>query len=288
VSLQYIIENKYSAVLKLEDGYVYGKDGVQEYLETTLKGSRSGKPAQQGAGASSSRPTISMTITINNVDQEVCGHFLWDLAHKAIRDKFKFDFDTASNAALHSGVSQAVISVDEFEAHRTIVDRAFTYLLHEQPKDEGTNNIGVYFACWLPHHLARLRQLEFDDEEDSRGLTPSKQSEIGQNLYRIFSDDKVFVRHKERFEVAYWTIAEMESLQEWLMDSAVLRRVDRNWRRKVQQAVSPTRGVLLEFVKTIIRGLLRERTWDVSNAYDWIEEFMGLVSCLWLWLSVDY
>lgn len=275
VSLQYIIENKYSAVLKLEDGYVYGKDGVHEYLETTTKVSRAGKP-DQTAGASG-RPTISMTITINNVDQEVCGHFLWDLAHKAIRDKFKFDLDTTSNAALHGGVGQAVIAVDGFEAHRTIVARAFAYLLPEQLEDEGTNNIGRYFACWLPRHLGRLHQLEFDEDEDNRGLTPNEQSEISLNLYKIFTDNKVFLLHKDRFKSTYWTVSEMEDVQEWLMDSAVARRVDKSWRKKVQQALSPTRGVLVEFVKTVIRGLLRERTWGVLSAYYWIEEFMQLV-----------
>jgi Cdc6-like AAA superfamily ATPase len=92
-SLKYIIKNKYSAVLKLEDKHVYGKDGVQDYLQKEKD--TSGKSSQF-----KERPTISMTITINNVDQELCGHFLWDLAHKGIRDKFKFDFDAASNARM--------------------------------------------------------------------------------------------------------------------------------------------------------------------------------------------
>jgi hypothetical protein len=124
--LQYIIENN-SAVIKLEGGCVYAKHGVKEYLQTNEKGK--GGRASRSDGIAG-RPTISMTITINNVDQEVCGHFLWDLAHKAILEKFQFDFDIASNAALHGGGSQAVISVDEFEVHRTVLARAFALGAH--------------------------------------------------------------------------------------------------------------------------------------------------------------
>ncbi|KAK3360591.1 hypothetical protein B0T25DRAFT_578485 [Lasiosphaeria hispida] len=261
VSLQYIIENKYSAVLKLEDRYVYGKDGVKEYLQKE-------KATSEKPPHSKDRATISMTITINNVDQELCGHFLWDLAHKAIRDKFKFDFDAASpNSALHG--RQAAITVDELEAHHTIVTRAFEYLDRE-PKEQ-TKEVGEYLVCWLPYHLGRLRQLQ---EDDDRELTPNEQSEIGQNLHKLFRDQQIFKRHRACFAKTWWLVDEMGDLQKLLMDSAIVRRVDREWRQAVQQAVSPTRGYLRELVEVVIRGLLRERSWDVDNAYNWILKFM--------------
>jgi len=56
VSLQYIIESKYPAVLKLEDGSVYGKDGVQEYLESATNVSRAGKKPEQTAGPAGDQP----------------------------------------------------------------------------------------------------------------------------------------------------------------------------------------------------------------------------------------
>ncbi|KAK0702793.1 hypothetical protein B0H67DRAFT_499740 [Lasiosphaeris hirsuta] len=262
VSLQYIIENKYSAVLKLEDGYVYGKDGVKEYLQKE-------KANSEKSPHSKDRATISMTITINNVDQELCGHFLWDLAHKAIRDKFKFDFDAASpNSALHG--RQAAITVDELEAHHTIVTRAFEYLDRE-PKDQ-TKEVGEYLVCWLPYHLGclRLRQLEDDDRE----LTPNEQSDIGQNLHKLFRDQQVFKRHKASFSKCWWLAEEIEDLQKLLMDSAVVRRVDKEWRLAVEQASSPTKGFLSELVEVVVRGFLKERSWDVNNAYQWILRFM--------------
>ncbi|KAI3323634.1 hypothetical protein HD806DRAFT_497394 [Xylariaceae sp. AK1471] len=262
VSLQYIIENKYSAVLKLEDGYVYGQDGVKEYLQKE-------KAKSDKSPNSKDRATISMTITIENVDQEVCGHFLWDLAHKAIRDKFKFDFDTAGpNSGLHG--RQAAITADELEAHHTIVTRAFEYLDRE-PREQ-TKEIGEYLVCWLPYHLGCLRQLEDDDRE----LTPSEQSEIGRNLQKLFRDQQVMKQHRASFAKTYWWADEMETVQKWLMDSAVVRRVDREWRQVVQQAVSPTRGFMRELVEVVVRGFLRERSWEVHNAYNWIEEFMNL------------
>ncbi|XDG03489.1 hypothetical protein ABKA04_003104 [Annulohypoxylon sp. FPYF3050] len=263
-SLEFIIKNKYSAVLKLENGYVYGQDGVKDYLQRD-------KDISSKSSRSRDRPTISMTITINNVDQELCGHFLWDLAQKAIRDKFKFDFDAASaNGALHSS-NQASIRLDEFEAHHTIITRAFEYLDKEQ--QEQTKDIGQYLVGWLPYHLGELRKLEDEEKGD---LAPSEQIEIGQNLYKLFKDDSVILRHKASFEKTSWYASEMEDLQKWLMDSAVVRRLDKKWRDEVQLPVSPTRTFLKELVKKLVTGFLRERSWDAENAYIWIQQLMEL------------
>ncbi|TFB02602.1 hypothetical protein CCMA1212_005402 [Trichoderma ghanense] len=260
-SMEYIIKNKYSAVLKLDEGYVFGQDGVKEYLRKDVN--VSGRSAQ-----SKDRATISMTITINNVDQELCGHFLWDLAHKAIRDKFNFNLDDEAANAFHGG-NRATIAVDEFEAHHTIVTRAFEYL--SKPHREQTEKIGAYLVGWLPYHLSRLRQLEDDDQG---ALMPSEQFEIGQNLYKLFKGGEVFRRHKQSFQRVLWTVDEMADMQKWLMDSAVMRRLDKRWRDEVQLAVSPPRGYLKELVRIVVGGLLRERSWEVEPAYDWLEQFM--------------
>ncbi|OTA04241.1 hypothetical protein A9Z42_0048210 [Trichoderma parareesei] len=260
-SMEYIIRNKYSAVLKLDDGYVFGQDGVKEFLRKDVN--VSGRSAQ-----SKDRATISMTITINNVDQELCGHFLWDLAHKAIRDKFNFNLDDEAANAFHGG-SRASIAVDEFEAHHTIVTRAFEYL--NKPHREQTEKIGAYLVGWLPYHLSRLRQLEDDDQG---ALMPSEQFEIGQNLYKLFKGGEVFRRHKQSFQRVLWTVDEMMDVQKWLMDSAVMRRLDKRWRDEVQLASSPTRGYLKEWVRVVVCGLLRERSWEVEPAYGWLEQFM--------------
>ncbi|KAH0522734.1 hypothetical protein TsFJ059_006533 [Trichoderma semiorbis] len=259
-SLEYIIKNKYSAVLKLDDGCVFGQDGVKEYLRKDIDSS--GR-----ASNTKDRATISMTITINNVDQELCGHFLWDLAHKAIRDKFNFNLDGDASNALHGG--RDTIAVDEFEAHHTIVTRAFEYL-SKSPREQ-TENIGPYLVTWLPFHLSRLRQLEDDDQGS---LMPSEQSEIGQNLYKLFKNDEVFLRHKESFQDAWWRVSEIEDLQKWLMDSAIMRRLDKRWRDEVQLAASPTRGYLKELVRVIIQGFLRERSWNIYSACQWLLQLM--------------
>ncbi|KAJ7898401.1 hypothetical protein B0H13DRAFT_2252255 [Mycena leptocephala] len=214
-SLEYIIKNKYSA-------HVYGKDGVQDYLQKEKD--TSGKSSQ-----SKERPTISMTITINNVDQELCGHFLWDLAHKGIRDKFKFDFDAASNALRTAG--------------------------HQE--------IGKYLVNWLPYHLDRLRQLE---DEEKGTLMPDEKLEIGQNLYKLFQDEGVLRRHRASFE-GRGGEEEMEYVRKWLMDSAVVRRLDKRWRDEVQLA-QPDEG-------NGCGGVSEGRSWGVQDAYYWIEEFMG-------------
>lgn len=181
VSLQDIIGDRYRSVLKLEDGYVDGEDGVMEQLQK-------GKDKSARSSNLNERATISMTISIENVDQEVCGHFFWDLAQKAIRDKFKFDFD-ANSSALQG--SQATIAVDEFEAHHTIVMRAFKYL--DQEPREQTKKIGEYLVSGFPYHLGRLSQLA---EEEKGSLTPHEKLEVGHNLYILFSDDEVFKRHR--------------------------------------------------------------------------------------------
>ncbi|KAL7936390.1 hypothetical protein V8C35DRAFT_295371 [Trichoderma chlorosporum] len=260
-SLEYIIKSKYSAVLKLEDGCVFGQDGVKEYLRKDIDST--GRTSN-----TKDRATISMTITINNVDQELCGHFLWDLAHKAIRDKFDFNLDGDASNALHGG-SRGTIAVDEFEAHHTIVTRAFEYL--SKPPREQTKKIGSYLICWLPFHLDRLRQLEDDDQGS---LMPSEQFEIGQNLYKLFKNGDAFLRHKEIFQEVWWIGPEMDNMQKWLMDSAVMRKLDRRWRDEVQSAASPTRGYLKELARIIIEGFLRDRSWQVSSASMWLPNMM--------------
>ncbi|KAK2739652.1 neutral amino acid permease [Colletotrichum kahawae] len=95
-SLEYVIRTKYSAILRIEDDcYVYLQDGMEEYLQ---KVKTSSGQSQQSKGGS----TISVTISINNVDQELCGNFLWDLADMAIRNKFKFNFDGEAFSSAHS------------------------------------------------------------------------------------------------------------------------------------------------------------------------------------------
>lgn len=69
VSLQSTIKNKYSTVLKIENGYVH----VQDIALDFLKKADITSAASQEPGDSA---TISMTITIHNVDRETCGNFL--------------------------------------------------------------------------------------------------------------------------------------------------------------------------------------------------------------------
>ncbi|KAI8240148.1 hypothetical protein K4K55_001056 [Colletotrichum sp. SAR 10_96] len=233
-SLEYVIRTKYSAILSIEDEYyVYLQDGVEEYLQ---KVDTSSGQSQQSTGGS----TISMTISINNVDQELCGNFLWDLADMAIRNKFKFNFDGEAFNPPHS--SKRPLAVDELEANYTIVTQAFNYLSNK-PTD-ATQNVG--------------------------------HSEIGQGLYKIFKDDTVFQRHIKIWQDIEWSVDEMRAIQTWLMDSAAVRKVDRKWRTAVQRASSPITGYLNELVKTVLRGLLRQRSWQMYNASKWLKRFMEL------------
>lgn len=262
-SLQYIITNKYSAVLRLEDGFVYGQDDIIEYIEKKTKKSRSSSQHAE-------RPTISMTISINNVGEENCEQFLWDLADQAIRHKFKFDLE-ALDSRHHT------IAVDEFEAHHTIVTRAFDYL--NMDHTEQTRIIGSILVSWLPYHLNRLRQLEDADEGTLKNTDKLK---IGDNLYKLFGHSEVFARHIECFKPNYWTEEEIGQVMTWLMDSSVVRKVNAKWLSEVRRTPNPVRGFLKELVKVVVTGLLRERSWAARNAYGWIKELMKVVSLSWL------
>lgn len=267
--LEDIITSKYLAILKIDhspDGaIVEGQDGALEYLQ---------KEKAHKVGHSKDQPMISMTININNVEQEIVGHFLWDLAQKAIRDQFRFNLDSASNT---SNMRQISIAVDEFEAHHTIVMRAFKYLNGEP--SEATDLIGRYLFYWLPYHLGVLTQLDY---EEKGYLLPDEQLEIGKNLYQLFKDSELFKRHKKIIGRTWWTAEEMEKVQKWLMNSAVVRRVPKQWREEVQGATSPARGFLSPFVKSIIESWLRsrERLTPVAswNYRAWIRGFMEVVS----------
>lgn len=267
-TLEYIVKKKYSPVLKLEDDVVMLQDNVGDILER-------GKDSRHKFSSSQRGPTISMNITINNVDQELCQHFLWDLAQKSIRDKFKFDFDGASNRLLGS---QTTIEVDEFEAHHSIVKHAFDFLAHDAVEE--TKPIGAYLVPWLPYHLKQLQRLEMEDKGE---LSPVEKRDITDGLYNMFKSDDLFKRHKESFEGnwSYWYAKEMREINEWFMDSAAVRRLDKQWLREIKSASNPTRGYLRPLVHFLLTQLLRdeERTWNVLNAYRWIEQFILLVRC---------
>lgn len=264
-----IISSKYLAVLKIDDSpdgpFVESQDGALEYLQ---------KERDHKERHAKDQPTISMTININNVDQEIVGHFLWDLAQKAIRDQFRFNFDSASNT-LHT--SQSTIAVDAFEANHTLVIRALKYL-SGQPRDE-TNVIGRYLFWWLPYHLAQLTQLDY---EEKGNLMPDEQLEIGQHLYQLFKDQEAFKRHRAIVERYWWTADEMQDVQKWLMNSAVVRRLPRQWREEVQRATSPVRGYLRPLVKMILERWLRDgerQTIEtVAGCWAWVREFLQVVS----------
>jgi hypothetical protein len=173
--------------------------------------------------------------------------------------------------------SRAAIALDEFEAHHTIVMRAFEYLSKEH--SDQTKEIGKYLVNWLPYHLDRLRQLE---DEEKGTLMPNERLEIGQNLYKLFQDESVFRRHRASFEGTWWLEEEMECVQKWLMDSAVVRRLDKRWRDEVQLAISPTRGYLRKLVRMVVEGFLREKSWGVHDAYYWIANFMRIAGFSWI------
>lgn len=267
--LEDIITSKYMAVLKITDApkgrIVEGQEGAFEYLQ---------KEKEHRAHHDKDKSTISMTINITDVDQEVVGHFLWDLSQMAIRDKFRFNFDNASNT-LHT--QQSTIVVDEFEAHQTLVMRAFTCFSREP--SEGTSMIRRYLWWWLPRHMERITELESDEKGY---LTMDEQIEIGRYLYNLFKDQELFKRHKATVKNTVWTAEEMGFVQKWLRNITVTRRLPKKRRDEVMEASSPVRGYFNQFTKMIIENWLRsterQSGQSLSNYRAWIREFMEAVS----------
>jgi hypothetical protein len=249
-------------VLKVDGGEVHVQDIALDFLGNT--DTESAAPLERRESA-----TISMTITVKNVDVETCGNFLWDLAHKANRDRFNFDFGAyqASNTA-------AKIAVDELDAHHTIVLKAFQYL-NEEP-NERTSDLGNYLICWLPDHLAALRRLQ---EDKNRFLRPQEYQEIGQNLYTLFKDETIFERHRSKFETVFWTVIDMKEIREWLTDASVMRAVqDKTWRNHVKHTISPATGYLRFFTRLIVESLLRGRSCNVQQSFLWVTNLKNAVS----------
>ncbi|KAI1328034.1 hypothetical protein F5Y16DRAFT_164087 [Xylariaceae sp. FL0255] len=260
--LETVIREKYNAVLKVEDSRVSVADGVGDHL------------IKDGASVidhmrSRDQSTISMTIDIQNVDQEICGHFLWDLAHTALRDKFKFDF-TASSNLLSTG--KLTIGCNQLDAHRTIVTRTFEYLGSE-PKEE-TEEIGLYLMVELPYNLGRLRDLGYGDRGS---LKPQDELEIGRGLYDLLSNNDCMQRHRSKFQQMVWTVQDLNEIGNWLVIPNVVRKLDKKWRENVQNIGTPTRGYLRALVKCFVEGFLRGRDWTSPVVISiWIAQFMKL------------
>lgn len=270
VPLSYIIKNKYDAIFKIEDegGFVDVQDAVSEFLREKSVTPR--RPPQ-----SEEQATISMTITIHNVDQETCGNFLWDLALKSNRDKFKFDFDADS-----ANKSQATIQIaaDELEAHHTIVLSTFKFL--EGECNDQNKILGEYLVNWLPHHLNRLRVLR---DEELRDLKKREYQSIGQNLYKLFNDNKIFERHKAILHKTYWDVWELEEIQDWLRDPTVVRGIqDKPWKDRVKNVNSPSRGYLQCFTRMMVESMLKETRYDAVAAFSWVRHLIDAVSSSYL------
>lgn len=265
MTLQHIIRNKYSDIFTIEDGYVHvvdSEDGVREYFKKE-------RDLSKQSSLSNDLPTISMSINIKNVSQEICGEFLWDLAYRTISDKLKFNFESATSSSMHGS-----IMVDEFQAHHTIVTRAFQYL--SQKPNEQTKDIGVYLVSWLPGHLNKLLQLDLEDK-DKGMLTRTEKSEIVQNLYTLLTNEEVFRDHGSSVEQSLWWVDEMKDMQKWFIDAAVVHKLDKEWLDEVRRA-NPVRGYLKVWVRMVIDEFLRGRSWAVERAYNWIKEFIEAVS----------
>lgn len=258
-----MIENKYPEILGEHDGFVYVKDVIRDYLMKTSDTSRTPPPTEQDS-------LISMTITVKNVDQETCGNFLWDLAHKSNREKFKFDFQEAFNA---NNSSQTTIAVDEIDAHHTIVQRIFKYLRHES--GDQTTEFGTYAFQYLPHHLRRLLSLYHKRQGP---LRPHELQEIGKNLYVLFKDNEVFQSHKAIIEKVYWDVKDMEAIRDWLTESWVVMGIeDMPWRDQVKQVYSPARSYLQNFARWIVENLLRKRSGANQSTFAWLQQLMQAV-----------
>lgn len=261
VSLGYIIERKYSTLLKVEDNWLYLRPGFWKPLQE--------RHVPQQDASSEKGPKISATITITNVDQEICQHFLWDIAHMAIRDKFRFNFDDES---AHRRLEHTKISANAFEAHHHIVQQTFKFL--ENEPDELTSDLGPYMLQVLPTHLRYLRK------DGSEHLLPRDKVDIGHKIWDLFESDRVVKRHKLVFGKFVWDKADTEEFRTWLDDPVATRLVSQKWLRDATLDVDSGPKFLSELRTTVVKQWLEGRDWNEANAHDWVKTFMFLVCVL--------
>lgn len=251
----------------LDEEFVAITEDIKEYLKQRNK---SPHDHSQEEG----QPRISMTISIHQADRQVCGHFLWDLARHIIRDQFKFDFD---NTALVLG-SQSLLAVDEFEAHHHILLKTFEYFHSSANR---STEIGPYLVRWLPHHLQRLKAL---DDDGQGQLNDDELVHIAKSLQALFQDGEMLRRNNKNFEGTWWFSHELQILQDWclgLRDRRAVKKLDGDWKAKLEQTSSPIQGFLGELSKAIAKELVLERNWSVMHAWWWLEEFLAAVSTCW-------
>ena len=265
-SLKSSIEGKYSAILKLDGELVKTQEGVEDYVQQMAKPVDHKASLQDG-------PRISMTITINQVDQRRCAHFLWDLTQMAMRDDFRFVFPSDSGSTVHHD-GDSTIALDEFDMNRDIALHAIDYIMSEP--DERTKEIGQYLIYWLPHHLQKIHELEHDSQE----VTRAEKCKIGKGFYELFTIDTVMRRHKDTLGQIFWTEKEMQEIRIWVTDHTALTSLeDENWTSAmIKSAMDLETGFLKNLVKLVLEELLRAKVWDVTNACTWLQQFAHLVS----------
>ncbi|OQU96187.1 hypothetical protein CLAIMM_02300 [Cladophialophora immunda] len=212
---------------------------------------------------------ISMTISINEADLRTVQQFFWDLTDKLRSGRFDFSTDKSSLGG------KGVIQTDVVRASYYLSEQLLK-LLNDEPHEK-TQCLVSYALRYLTYHLGKVKE----SLEQGR-LGTSERMILAKRLVDLLSD----VEGIEKF----WTTRnelspnwidpdQVKIVRDLLKDEktiAVLQPKERRWVRVHTADSEGKAGIYKPITLMVARRWLRDRSWDVYPAYNWIHKYIAL------------
>ena len=262
------LKGKYSRIFYFD---MFGRVTVADEIESLLRNSPSSRGKKEGS-ADDDTPKITATITITRADISMVQRFLWSLSERAIFDKFGFnEFATKIE-------NKGSISVNLIDAQLNMTKQCLK-LLNAEP-DEKTKPLVSYALVYLTAHLASVKS-----EADLGNIESSDKKEIGKDLVTLLSDVDAIEKHwtPSSGMIFSWLDPHggVAAFHAWLTDSEAMDQLGKSDKRWVRQATWDSKekgGFLKPMTRMVARHWLKDREWNVSEAYNWVDSFVSLVS----------
>lgn len=262
---------------------------VQDHIDQWLRRSEATEYGAPLGETESSRPTISMTITINQAEPKAVRRFLWDLHEKLAYDKSFFSLSGSEIQA------RGKIAVHRTKATERIVNQCLDLLIDDE--DSETSVLKLYAFQYLPSHLSTLCEILYDSPGVPETIVLPEMNSIIAKLATFLGNDHILPlmkqlceRNNSPFLAWHGNILHLRALNAFTHPHRLrdLRSEQKGPLRALVKKCEGTAGSLYNFTCQMGHAWLMDESWVPSDdfdsafnaAYEWVEEFLTAVSFL--------
>ncbi|KIX97484.1 uncharacterized protein Z520_06936 [Fonsecaea multimorphosa CBS 102226] len=258
------LKEKYARILHVNDDRVEVDTDIENLFRSR---DSSVTPAATVADLDTAR--ISMTISINQADLRTVQQFFWDLTDGLRTGRFEFSADSSNIGG------KGVIQTDEVRASYYLSDQLLK-LLNDEPHEK-TQCLVPYALTYLTYHLLKVKE-----SLEEGWLGTSERRIIAKRLVDLLSDvDGIEKFWDARNELSpNWIDRDqVETVRSLLKDEKtidVLQPKERRWVKFYTADSEGKAGIYKPITLMVARHWLRDRSWEVYAAYNWIRKYVDL------------